>query len=203
MLCRHSIAGPSPVEQVLNDLERIDPKWRIEVGDPRDGHGWIRGPDFSRGNDGPFRALLERIAHRLHTNDKRTVAASFSLRFGWCAAVAIAPYIIGQCVPDVSLINISLKFREDTLFERTALLSPRGVKLGDAWLHDITANFPGKAGPTEHQNLDKLSTRMLMFSMFSGACQGLKGKPVKIRHGPATVSEEYRFEVPLSESWGR
>lgn len=129
---QHSVAEPSPVEHVLNELARLDPKWRIEVGDPGDGSGWIRGRDFTRGNDGPFRALLERISNRLRTNDKRTVAASFALRFGWCASVAIAPYIVGQCVPDVSLANISLKFREDTLFERTALHSPLGVKLGNS-----------------------------------------------------------------------
>lgn len=55
----------------------------------------------------------------------------------------------------------------------------------------------------ENQHLDKLSTQMLFFLTFSGAREGLKGKPVKIRHGPATVNEEYRFVVPLSESWGR
>jgi len=131
-LYQESGRDPSPVEQVLSELERIDPKWRIEVGDPGDGPGWVRGLDLARGSEGPFHALLERIGHRLRTKDKLTVAASFSLRFGWCASVAIAPYIIGQCVPDVGLANISLKFREDTLFERTALFSPRGLMLGDS-----------------------------------------------------------------------
>jgi hypothetical protein len=45
--------------------------------------------------------------------------------------MAIAPYLKYGCVPDISLDNISLKFRESTFFERTALHEPRGVMLAD------------------------------------------------------------------------
>lgn len=123
-------AAASPIALILEELAQIDPKWKIEVGDPGNAPGWIRGSDLEQGDDGPFLELLQRIARRLRTADKRTVAASFALRFGWCASVAIAPYIVRRCVPDVSLTNVALKFREDTLFERTALILPRGVILG-------------------------------------------------------------------------
>lgn len=29
-----SSTQPSPMEDVLSELERIDPKWRIEIGEP-------------------------------------------------------------------------------------------------------------------------------------------------------------------------
>jgi len=110
----------------------MNPKWRVEVGEPGDLPGWIRGSDLSRATDGPFHELLERICDRLRTTDKRTVAASFSLRFGWCASVAIAPYLVRHTVLNVSLANIALRFRDDTLFDRAALLSPEGTMFGDA-----------------------------------------------------------------------
>jgi hypothetical protein len=36
-----------------------------------------------RADDGPFTALLSRIGERLLTDDRKTIAASFALRFGW------------------------------------------------------------------------------------------------------------------------
>jgi ferric iron reductase protein FhuF len=116
----------------IEELKRIDPNWTIHLGDPGEKPGWLRGVDFKRSGDGPFLDLLHRIAQRLQTVDKRTVAASFALRFGWCASAAIGPYLVGNCVPDVTLPNIALKFRLDTLFEQTALLSLQCVDMGQA-----------------------------------------------------------------------
>ena len=121
--------GISPVEKVIDALQRINPKWRVEIGIPSDSPGWISGTDFAQANAGPFHALLMRIGERFHTNDRKTIAASFALRFGWSASVAIAPYLLHGCVPDAGLDNISLKFREDTLFEQTAIHCPRGTLL--------------------------------------------------------------------------
>jgi hypothetical protein len=110
-------------------LQAIDAKWRVEIGAPGNSSGWICGTEFARGKEGPFHFLLTRIGERLRTGDRRTVAASFALRFGWSAWVAIVPYIADRCVPEVSLDNISLKFGENTLHERTAIHSPRGACL--------------------------------------------------------------------------
>jgi len=110
-------------------LRAIDPKWRVEIGVPNGEAGWIRGPDFRQAANGPFHDLLCRTGARLGTADRRTIAALFALRFGWAASVAVAPYLVHQCVPAVGLDNISLKFRENTLFERTAVHDPIGFAL--------------------------------------------------------------------------
>jgi ferric iron reductase protein FhuF len=80
-------------------------------------------------SEDPFRALLARIGERLQTSDRRTIAASFALRFGWSAGVAMAPYLLYSCVPTIALDNISFKFHDNTLFERVALHHPEGVML--------------------------------------------------------------------------
>ncbi len=117
----------SPIETAFVELEAIDPKWRVDIGEPGTNDGWIRGTDFLQATEGPFHSLLERSGARLRTRDRRTVAALFALRFGWAASVAIAPFLTHRCVPHVGLSNISLKFRENTLFERTAVHEPSGL----------------------------------------------------------------------------
>jgi hypothetical protein len=119
------------VEYVINSLQTTDPKWLVEIGIPSDPPEWIQGVDFARADEGPFNALLCRIGERLYTHDRKTIAASFALRFGWTASAAIAPYIILKSVPDVNLANISLRFQENTLFERTAIHVPSGTVLGN------------------------------------------------------------------------
>ena len=121
----------SPVMGIFRDLQAADPKWRVDVADPRGEAGWISGTDFVRATEGPFNRLLRATADRLGTSDRKTVAALFALRFGWAASVAIAPYLTHACVPDISLDNISLKFRDDTLYERSALHRPMATMLGD------------------------------------------------------------------------
>ena len=66
----------------------------------------------------------------MRTADRKTIAASFALRFAGASSAAIAPYLIHHCVPDFTLGNISLKFRDDTLFECSAIHSPRGFVIG-------------------------------------------------------------------------
>jgi ferric iron reductase protein FhuF len=122
--------NPPAVESVFAELQALDPKWRVDIGRPEDDAGWIRGTDMLRADQGPFHSLLERIGARFQTKDRMTVAASFALRFGWVASVAIVPFLTRRCVPHVGLPNISLKFRENTLFERIAIHEPRGTIAG-------------------------------------------------------------------------
>src|SRR4029079_18495921 len=78
-------------------------------------------------------ALLERIGQRFRTRDRKTIAASFALRFGWASVMAIGPYLQYRCVPDVGLENVSFKFKESAFFERMAIHAPRGTVVdGDA-----------------------------------------------------------------------
>ena len=118
--------GISPVAEIYDALGGLNASWGVEIIKPR-GPGWIAGSDLRTAMTGPFNELLERIGERAKTDDRRTIAASFSLRYGWASAMAIAPYMKFQCVPDISLDNVSFKFRESTFFERTAMYEPRGT----------------------------------------------------------------------------
>lgn len=124
-------APPTPVEQVFAALRALNASWNVEIGRP-ESPGWIAGEQLRVAGDGPFNDLLVRIGQRARTDDRRTIAASFALRFGWASAMAIAPYLRHQCVPDIGLDNVSFKFTESTFFERTAIYRPRGsVVAGD------------------------------------------------------------------------
>ncbi len=114
------------IADIYDDLARQNPAWRVVIGEP-EGPGWIRGAQFRSAADGPFNALLTRIGERMRSADRRTIAASFALRFGWSAGFAIAPCVTHDAVPDLSLDNISIKFRDNTFFECLALHEPRSV----------------------------------------------------------------------------
>lgn len=116
----------SPVALVYEHLRALQPNWYVEWG-KREGDGWIPGDALTDPARGRFRELLERIGARMRTSDRKIIAASFVLRFGWSSGVAIAPYLLGRCVPDISLENISLKFSESTLFEKVSLHEPHGI----------------------------------------------------------------------------
>jgi hypothetical protein len=119
----------SPFAKAIQSLAAINTKWRVDVGIPESAPEWIRGIDFLDAYQGPFRALLDRIGERFKTEDRKTIAASFALRFGWTASSAIGPYITFRCVPDISLANVSFRFRENTLFDRSAIYSLHGSVL--------------------------------------------------------------------------
>lgn len=120
----------SPVVGIYDALRALNASWSVDVGKPS-GSGWIAGTELRVASTGPFNELLLRISERARTADRRTIAASFALRYGWASAMAIAPYLKYACVPDVSLENVSLKFRESTFFERTAIHEARGVMVAD------------------------------------------------------------------------
>jgi len=119
---------PSPIIAIYQTLWAMHPKWHVEIGQPR-GPGWIPGTALLTTREGPFHALLTRIGERLHTADRRTIAASFALRNGWSSGVAMALYLLYHCVPKITLDNVSFKFHENTSFERIALHHPEGVML--------------------------------------------------------------------------
>jgi hypothetical protein len=114
------------VTSVFAALEGLDPKWRVELGRPQPGDGWISGDGLRDARTGLFQALLTRMHERAKTDDRKTMAASFALRIGWAGAVAIAPYLTHRVVPHVGLDNVSIKFKDTTLYERTAVHAPHG-----------------------------------------------------------------------------
>jgi hypothetical protein len=69
---RRVLKGRFPVEEAIDDLQNIDPKWRIEIGVPDESNGWIRGTDLIRADQGHFNSLLCRIGERFRTTDRNT-----------------------------------------------------------------------------------------------------------------------------------
>jgi hypothetical protein len=118
----------SPIVAIYRELQALHPNWYVEIGKPS-GAGWIAGTDLRTAKQGPFNVLLSDIGARLYTSDRRTIAASFALRYAWSSGIAIAPYLLYHCVPKISLDNVSFKFRANTSFERAALHGPEGVML--------------------------------------------------------------------------
>jgi hypothetical protein len=127
----------SPIALVFKNLRRLHPNWYAEFG-IRSGNGWLSGLSLLNPEDAPYRDLLDRIGARLHTPVRKIIAASFALRFGWASGVAIAPFLLYQCVPDVSLENIFLKFSDETFFERVSLDEARGVALCEGKLKAVS-----------------------------------------------------------------
>ncbi|MEO7998918.1 MAG: hypothetical protein ABI852_15815, partial [Gemmatimonadaceae bacterium] len=121
-----------PISAIYDSLRAENAAWNVTIDKPS-GPGWISGEEMKDARTGPFNGLLERIGELLNSDDKLTIAASFSVRFGWASAMAIAPYLRFRCVPDISLENVSFKFGPGTFFERTAMYIPRGTVVdGDA-----------------------------------------------------------------------
>jgi hypothetical protein len=115
------------------------------VGRPA-GTGWIAGDDLRDADAGPFHDLLLRIGQVGGTTDRRTIAASFAMRFGWASAIAIEGYLRSRRVPDVALGNTSFLFRPSTFFERAALHEARGWGLaGDGDAHGTLNPVPDVA----------------------------------------------------------
>lgn len=120
----------SPLRSVYAHLRTIHPNWYVVEGVP-DEAGWIAGRELTEPERGPLGTLLENIGARLKTQDRKVVAASFALRFGWSSGPAIGPFVVSDCVPDMSLENLAIKFSQ-TLFERVALRTGRATVLRDS-----------------------------------------------------------------------
>lgn len=117
--------GSEALRRALAYLEAIEPRWAVAVGVPSGG-GWVSGEELTIPDEGPLAAVLATIAARMQTEDRKVVALSFALRYGWSSAVAIAPCLASYCVPDIGLANVSLRFGESALFERVSLHAARG-----------------------------------------------------------------------------
>ena len=126
----------APILRAFEGLRRLNTSWSVDIGRPEPGTGWIVGSELANAGSGPLNELLLRIGARLKISDRRTLAALYAMRFGWASAMAIAPCLKFDCVPDISLDNVSLKFKESTFFERTAIHEARGVMVADAPLAD-------------------------------------------------------------------
>lgn len=113
---------------VFRAVGRLNPDWEAEIGSRHTG-GWIDGSVLQCPDSLHFSDLLDRIARRLRRENRRTVAIAFAVRLGWSADAAIAPYLLQQCVPDIRLSNISLKFSEDALLQKLSLREPRCVRM--------------------------------------------------------------------------
>src|ERR1700689_3673322 len=133
----------SPVVRVYRELRMLHPDWYVGFGE-RQGGGWILGNSLKRPDLSPFGDLLARIAQRLMTGDRKVIAASFALRFGWSAGAMVAPYLLKQCVPDVGLDNISLKFSPQTFFEKLSLHDSHAIV---AEQENVNADPQGGTGP--------------------------------------------------------
>jgi ferric iron reductase protein FhuF len=122
------LSKTSPIVAVLQALRARHANWYVEIGHPAS-RGWITGSDLATATEGPFHALLSTMGERLHTSDRRTIAASFALRYSWSCGIVMAPYLLHGCVPKITLDNVSFKFHEGTAFERAALHQPIGAML--------------------------------------------------------------------------
>jgi hypothetical protein len=83
----------SPIITMYQALQATYPQWSVAMGQLR-GRGWIPGTGLLTAREGPLPVLLERIDEGLHTADRRTIAASSTLRYGWSSGMAIAPYLL-------------------------------------------------------------------------------------------------------------
>jgi hypothetical protein len=69
-VCRET----SPIVSIFQALRARHAKWVVEIGRPR-GPYWIPGTALTTATEGPFQELICRIGERLHTSDRRTIAA--------------------------------------------------------------------------------------------------------------------------------
>ena len=121
---------------------------------------WIDGTDLRDAGAGPFHALLRRIGDAARTADRRTIAASFALRFGWSSTIAIAPYLRSRWVPDIALDNVSFAFSRSTAFERAALHAVHGVVVaGDPRAADASMSTVPDADALRRALRDALITQ--------------------------------------------
>jgi hypothetical protein len=118
----------SSLTAIYKTIGSVNPDWQAEFG-VRQGDGWIRGSELENPDDQSFGDLLSRIGERVETHDRTVIAHAFFDRFRWSAGAAIAPYLLWQCIPDIRLSNISLKFCDQTLFQKLSLHEPRAVVL--------------------------------------------------------------------------
>jgi len=113
----------NPMRQIVQgsaspmaNLFYYSPRLRCYQGKPS-GEGWITGEELLLPFEGRFQHLLTELGHQMNTTNRKIIAASFALRYGWSAGVPIGIYMTYGKMVDVSVCNISLKFSSTSLYE--------------------------------------------------------------------------------------
>ena len=81
------------------------------------GSGWIDGTALADPQNSLFQQLLQQIGATINTNNKRVIAASFALRYGWSSGAPLHYFMNHGTVMDLSLDNISLQFCRSGLYQ--------------------------------------------------------------------------------------
>ena len=121
-------SSESSLTAIYRDVGKLNQEWQAEFG-LQQGDGWIPGAAIVQPDHPPFSRLLERIGEVVGSTDRRVVAVAFVVRMAWSAGAAIAPYMMRQCVPDIRLSNVSLRFSDNCLFRKLSIHRPRAVML--------------------------------------------------------------------------
>jgi len=82
---------------------------------------WINGQALQEANAGPLNDRLLAIGKAMKTDNRKIIAASFALRYAWSAGAVMAPLLIHQRLPEVSLQHCYFKFSEQNLFQQLAV----------------------------------------------------------------------------------
>lgn len=90
------------------------------IGKPN-GDGWIHGKTLLEPEQGAFQELLLKIGARINTGNRRVIAASFALRYGWAAGAPLNIFINHHAVMNLALDNISLRFCNAALYQDYSL----------------------------------------------------------------------------------
>lgn len=178
--------GASPVAVIYDALRAEGGGWGAEVGRPQ-GPGWIAGDDFRDAGAGPFNTLLERIGVRSQTDDRRTIAGSFALHFGWTSAMAIAPFVRFRCVPNVSLGNIAIRFNRSAYVDGTAVFEAGGTVLSSA-------------ASARHSSMSTVASEHDLLRVLRDALVEQSAPVVKTVHGWSGFAERAMWGV-LTSLW--
>jgi len=115
-ICAETLTRVSGLElhlQLLSDADAGGP-----TAEP-----WIGQPDLLQPESAPLAALLARFAAQGFAANRRAVAASLLLRFGWASGFAIASYLACERVPVLS--EYALQFSARTLLRKLWIRAAR------------------------------------------------------------------------------
>jgi len=114
-----TVAAPNELlsnwQNIGGELAEVNPRWSLMLERPSSA-AWISGQALQDANAGPLNDRLLLIGEAMKTDNRKIIAASFALRYAWSAAAVIAPLLIYQQVPNVSLQHSYFKFSEQNLF---------------------------------------------------------------------------------------
>jgi len=119
-----SVVAPNELlsswQNIGRELAEVNPRWSLMLERPSSA-AWISGQALQDANAGPLNDRLLAIGKAMKTDNRKIIAASFALRYAWSAAAVIAPLLIYQRLPNVSLQHSYFKFSEQNLFQQLAV----------------------------------------------------------------------------------